>query len=220
MAISQPQSLQNGQTPTSKRKMDDREISEPSSGSVSHILNGDQSSSSRVSTMSPQQPAKKRIRYHEPPIWARSSLGRVKNNIQVEKRQTNGKPTAPSVRPPLNTTNGNPNSVGHDSKPAAPNIQTDFKENGPLGPWEPSITGEQPYEEVSKLVADWLFLNVVNRPDTGELASRGVEVEIEAKLGQLINKETNERLWLPVQTECILLDNGRVGFKSSMTEVS
>lgn len=63
-------------------------------------------------------------------------------------------------------------------------------------------------------------MNVVAREDLGELASRGVELEIEAKLGQLINKDTNERFWLPVQSECILADNGRTGFKSSMTEVS
>jgi hypothetical protein len=72
---------------------------------------------------------------------------------------------------------------------------------------------------MTKLVADFIYLNVLNRGDLGELASRGVEIEIEAKLGQLINKETNERYELPVKSECILADSARVGFRSSMTEV-
>ncbi len=88
-----------------------------------------------------------------------------------------------------------------------------------LGPWEQSITGKKPFEQMTKLVADFLFMNVVSRGDLGELASRGVEIEIEAKLGQLIDKETNERYYLPVGSECILADSARVGFRSSMTEV-
>jgi polynucleotide 5'-triphosphatase len=88
-----------------------------------------------------------------------------------------------------------------------------------LGPWEWSITGHKVSQEMTKLVADFIYLNVLNRGDLGELASRGVEIEIEAKLGQLINKETNERYELPVKSECILADSARVGFRSSMTEV-
>lgn len=87
-----------------------------------------------------------------------------------------------------------------------------------LGPWEWSITGHKVSQEMTKLVADFIYMNVLNRGDLGELASRGVEIEIEAKLGQLINKETNERYELPVTSECILADSARVGFRSSMTE--
>ena len=72
---------------------------------------------------------------------------------------------------------------------------------------------------MTKLVADFLFLHVVNRNDMGELASRGVEVEIEAKLGQLIDKDSRQRYQLPVRSECILMDNNRVSFVSSMTQV-
>jgi polynucleotide 5'-triphosphatase len=88
-----------------------------------------------------------------------------------------------------------------------------------LGPWEKSITGHKPFEQMTKIVADWLYVNVVSRSDVGELASRGVEVEIEAKLGQLIDKDTSQRFQLPVMSECVLAENGRVGFRSSMTEV-
>lgn len=47
-------------------------------------------------------------------------------------------------------------------------------------------------------------------------------IEIEAKIGHLIDKNTNARLRLPVMTETVMddRDNGwRVNFKSSMTEV-
>jgi hypothetical protein len=88
-----------------------------------------------------------------------------------------------------------------------------------LGPWEKSITGKKPFEQMTKIVADWLYVNVVSRNDLGELASRGVEVEIEAKIGQLIDKDTNQRFTLPVLSECLLAENPRIGFKSSMTEV-
>jgi hypothetical protein len=88
-----------------------------------------------------------------------------------------------------------------------------------LGPWEKSITGKKPFEQMTKIVADWLYVNVVSRNDLGELASRGVEVEIEAKIGQLIDKDTNQRFTLPVLSECLVAENPRIGFKSSMTEV-
>jgi hypothetical protein len=88
-----------------------------------------------------------------------------------------------------------------------------------LGPWEESILGSKPNEMMTKLVADFLYTNVVSRSDLGELGSRGVEIEIEAKLGQLIDRETNDRFYLPVDSECILKSNSRVSFRSSMTEV-
>lgn len=68
-------------------------------------------------------------------------------------------------------------------------------------------------------MADFLFVNVVSNPNMIEIQGLGVQFEIEAKLGQLISKDTNQRMDLPVATECLLQDNNRVTFKSSMTEV-
>lgn len=65
-----------------------------------------------------------------------------------------------------------------------------------------------------------MFLNVVRNPDIGEIVSRNVQFEIEAKVGILISKDTNERVKLPVLTECVLADTGRVAFQSNMSEVS
>ena len=217
MTITHPPPIENGRSRTPKRKMEDREVSEPIG--TPHTMNGGQPSQPSV-TPSPQQPARKRIRYTEPPVWARSVTGRTKNlsNLSNVTRPVNGKQVDKIVK------TEQPN--GHHQIATAPPKQlpqaatADSNVAELLGPWEPSITGIRPYEEITKAVADWLFVHVVSRPDAGELASRGVEVEIEAKLGQLIHKDTNERFELPVVTECILSEKARVSFVSSMTEVS
>jgi hypothetical protein len=54
----------------------------------------------------------------------------------------------------------------------------------------------------------------------GEIQSRGVKFEIEAKFGMLIDKNTQQRVELPVQSECVLTEGGNwLGFRSSMTEL-
>lgn len=215
MAASQAQPVPNGQIETPKRK---RETSETLSPLVS---NGSQSIN--PSTPSPQHPVRKRRRYHEPPIWAQSYVEHVKAKERAArdgvspdtKQRINGRQPDRPVK--AEVVNGH--QLASTSARPPPIAQVEFRGDGPLGPWEPSILGYRPYEEVPKRVADWLFLQVVTRPDAGELASRGVEIEIEAKLGQLIAKDTNERFWLPVESECILANSGNVSFKSSMTEV-
>lgn len=220
--ITTPQS-ENGYINSSKRKMEDREIKieEPrriEEYDVKPQVNGDH----RIPSSSPQQPPKKRIRYTEPPIWAQSVR---KRGAFVSK--VNGKQPAAVYQSQVGSsplvkaeTNGN-----RQVSPAATRqTPPDMPDNHPsllLGPWEFSILGNEPRisQQMTKVVADFLYLNVVSRPDLGELASRGVEIEIEAKLGQLINKDTNERYDLPVRSECILTEGGRVGFRSSMTEV-
>ena len=114
-------------------------------------------------------------------------------------------------------TNGNRQASPAVGRPVAPDAPLNHPSKL-LGPWEESIIGKKPSEQITKLVADFLYMNVVSRGDLGELSSRGVEIEIEAKLGQLIDRETNERYFLPVRSECILAESARVGFRSSMTE--
>ncbi|KAI9730287.1 MAG: mRNA-capping enzyme subunit beta [Claussenomyces sp. TS43310] len=211
MMTQQQQQLENGHSSSSKRKVDDREVSEPTIGVT--MAPGNQPSQTPV-TSSPPPPSRKRVRYTEPPIWARSSIGRVKKMraSQVIKREVNGNQATkfiPSQVPAPVKAEMN----GHSQVEGRSDI-----EDAILGPWEPSINGVQPYEEVSKFVADWLFMTVVTRQDAGELASRGVDIEIEAKLGQLIDQDTNQRIFLPVQTECVLTERKRVSFRSSMTE--
>lgn len=87
-----------------------------------------------------------------------------------------------------------------------------------LGPWEATITGVKPYEEISKAIADFLFINVVNANDIQEIMGRSIQFEIEAKLGTLIDKDTNHRVQRSIESECILESSSRVAFRSSMTE--
>ncbi|OBT72999.1 hypothetical protein VF21_07860 [Pseudogymnoascus sp. 05NY08] len=190
-----------------KRKIDDRRSSDAKA--PSSAPNGDQSMSSK--SQSPQEPRKRR-RYNEPPIWAQSWM-LYKKNKQLNPApsgQANGKPaahTSPEVPRPQT-----PKQEAGVS-PAATTKYDDI-----LGPWEPSISDTTPVNDLTKAIADFLYLEVVNRNDWGELESRGVAVEIEAKLGQLIDKETNQRYYLPVLSECVLAPSNRISFRSSMTE--
>jgi hypothetical protein len=90
-------------------------------------------------------------------------------------------------------------------------------------PWEQNIVNVEQYDEIVRQVAEFLYRNVVNQNDPA-LVGGGPDapvIEIEAKLGHLIDKNMNERLRLPVRTEAILdPDSGfRVHFRSSMTDV-
>lgn len=197
-----------------KRKMDDRELSveEPrrtDSMDSRPQVNGNH----HISTTSPQQPAKKRIRYTEPPIWAQSI--RNKGITGRGPAKVNGK--QPLAVQPVHASPAQPDTNGNQAA-GRPAIDGKVHPSILLGKWEESITGIKPAQGMTKEVADFLFLNVVSRGDLGELASRGVEIEIEAKLGHIVDKETNERYRLPVKTECVLMENSRVGFQSSMTE--
>jgi hypothetical protein len=146
-------------------------------------------------------------------------------NFVLQKRiahHVNGKNSSmehkdSSARPEQDSRHATPEGSRHQPMPSVP------IESGPqecLGPWEASITGVKPYEEVSRQVADFLFIHVVNNEDIGEIVSRGIQFEIEAKLGRLIYKDTNQRVSKSLASESILLDTGRTAFKSTMTEVS
>ncbi|KAK3385415.1 CYTH-like domain-containing protein [Podospora didyma] len=113
-------------------------------------------------------------------------------------------PTQPSTQPPM-------------QPPVA--LQESALTWGPLGPWEASITNTTPQESLTKVVADFLFKYVVLSEDMGEIQSRGVQFEIEAKLGTLVDKETNKRVSMSVLSDCVV-DDGHswMAFRSSMTE--
>jgi len=58
---------------------------------------------------------------------------------------------------------------------------------------EPSITNILPSDELTRFISDFIFVN---------LNEEGLEnLEIEAKLGRIIDVNTNDRIRLPVQTE-------------------
>lgn len=221
-----------------KRKLGDRYLSpkelehkepRPPPGDVNGSDGTNAKSSSSSSSASASK--KKRVCRSQPPIWAQDAaiLGiKMPNqaNFVLQKRahsHLNGR---------MEST-GNCGKTDQPSRHASPDVfrastsatakpaSLPTAEPGPqsiLGPWEASITGIKPYEEMSKTVADFIFIHVVNNPDIKEIMSRGVQFEIEAKLGTLIDKDTNYRVDRLLDTECVLHDNGRVAFRSSMTE--
>ncbi|KAH8655947.1 CYTH-like domain-containing protein [Ilyonectria robusta] len=213
-----------------KRKLEDRDLSpkelehretRPPPGEVNGGHVPGQARSSKSSS-SPVMPRKKRLRRPEPPIWAQNARTLGKSmpnhaNFVLQKRAhapVNGKSEG-SARPSRHTSPETTRS--HQASHSQPSPA----EPGPqdiLGPWEASITGVKPYEEMSKTVADWLFINVINNEDMQEIVSRGIQFEIEAKLGTLIDKDTNHRVDRLLDSECVLHDSPRIAFRSSMTE--
>ena len=204
-----------------KRKMDDREASVESprhlhqSDTKSSITNGDLQRSPVV-IPSGQPPAKRRKRYVEPPVWA-TSCRTGKFAGQKMHPNINGRPPphqAPQVKPETN---------GHHSPQASrgqpPVISDKSHASALLGPWEESITGVKPAEEIAKQTADFIFRHVVSRDDLGELASHGVEIEIEAKLGQFIESSSGERIAFGITSECVMAERRQISFRSAMTEV-
>ena len=110
------------------------------------------------------------------------------------------------------------------SRLVTPQPQVDSLQGG-LPSLEPSIINTTPFEETTRTIADWLFSQVVLREDIGVAATGqtapGAVFEIEAKLGHIIDLNTNDRLSLPVLTETILSHrdpNLRTKFQSSMSE--
>ncbi|KAL8756587.1 MAG: hypothetical protein Q9184_004455 [Pyrenodesmia sp. 2 TL-2023] len=181
---------------------------------------------------SSSQASSRRRRYRpgEVPIFAQSWRQRGRDGAQINgQRKIVGKspslmdrqrPSAvphPPVKEEIND---------HDMS----NMDAAFSHHldplGVLGPWEPTITDVIPAEELTRTVMDYLIHTVVQMngvafgPAGGSTTGRGAMVEIEAKIGQIIDQNTNDRLRLPVETECVLSrsdPNLRTQFRSSMT---
>jgi hypothetical protein len=177
---------------------------------------------------------KRRMTHRAVPRWAESLMDRTPahpNRVLYQPvphsgPQVNGKadrqPDQPVKVERLQSRHASPEEkrAAAPTTPAASAPSDAGAQWGLLGPWEPSITNSVPQEQFTKQVADFLFQYVILNEDIGEIQSRGVKFEIEAKLGMLIDKSTNQRVELPVQSECVLSDSGNwLGFRSSMTEV-
>lgn len=194
-----------------------------------------------------QPPRAKRRRYNEPPIYAQRSTrnkGRCpeipglrppiprharasQHEIWATSRRssTAGPPISAGPSRPVRGPPARPSTNGPPIQPSTPSTP----KPAALGLWEPSITGVIPHEEITKLLCDFLFEHVVVRNDVavgpaGSVAAgQGTIIEIEAKLGHIMNADTRERLTLPVRTECVI-NRGSPGFRttfeSSMTVVS
>ncbi|EEH07083.1 conserved hypothetical protein [Histoplasma capsulatum G186AR] len=189
-------------------------------------------------------PKKRPRRYDEPPVYARKAPRTSGNppaiptglNVppppkrvvtshepQPDKFTSRDRPLHSQPHPILEAPNDEAPTNGNlPSRPPPPIDQNATS----LGPWEPSITGLIPHEEVTKLICDFLFQQVVMRRDIGagpaggSVVGQGAVLEVEAKLGMLVDRNRGERVRIPALTECVLAKDDpsiRVGFESSMS---
>ena len=182
------------------------------------------------STVDALQPSRKRVRYSEPPIWARRShltphIREQRPPQGPKQERGNSQLQSRSVTPIFakSPTNGDVNGV------RAPAAGPDFEEtnDGPLGYWERCITNVEPYNDLTRIVTDFIYSELDQRPDidvteVGGIVSPNGQIEIEAKLGTLVDRRSNERIRLPVVSAVILDLEARrhIAFESFMTEVS
>lgn len=210
---------------------------------IQNPIKTEDSEVSARTTVSPLRPVRKRPRPREIPIFAQSARkagrGPSGNPLLPNRRQPTEKrapgvkrepadlrkvPSEGPAQPVNEETNGH--TVCDSDVPLPPTLPT-LGDRGPLGPWEPNFLNLITYDEVTRRISDFLFQEVVLRDDVGTGTAGGAPspdavLEIEAKIGHLIDKNTNDRLRLPVMSECVLDKRNpdlRIQFQSSMTEV-
>ena len=163
------------------------------------------------------RPPKKRQRHAEPPVWARKAPRAMEPNYRApyfhgDPGRSNRSKPPPSPPSDLDV----PPETPVVTKPEAP-IPAE-----PLGPWEPTITNVAPFRDITRQVADFLFEQVYMRADVNTPDSQpGPKLEIEAKLGRIVDRNTNQRLALPVLSECIIDDRNptlNIRFESGISD--
>ncbi|KAK0712833.1 CYTH-like domain-containing protein [Lasiosphaeria miniovina] len=242
-AVEPDRDRERGVTP-GKRKLDDRELRpdelekrdvRPPPFEGVNGRHGDAAPPAPFHAM-PKKGEKNLKVYQTPPIWAQTAQkGRILANpnrviyrpvVHSHSTQVNGKPdsrlpsrhTSPEDKRAIPPTQVAP-SAPPPAQPPAQALPEPAPALGPLGEWEASITNAIPQEAMTKVIADFLFKHVVLNEDMNEIQSRGVQFEIEAKLGTLIDRSTSQRVNLPVLSDCVLNDSGNwLNFRSSMTE--
>lgn len=160
------------------------------------------------------QPPAKRRRHEQIPVWAL----RAKNTTPLPKHAMHSTSVVINHGSLLN---------GHAMNDIVqPIAQPKPGADNPLEPWEPSINNLIPYEELTREISNFLYGNALSVPGFDEPGGIACEnngqLEIEAKLGRIIDKKTNKRLYLPIKTESVIDDTPTgldVAFESSMTEV-
>ncbi|KAJ2338230.1 mRNA-capping enzyme subunit beta, partial [Coemansia sp. RSA 2618] len=72
---------------------------------------------------------------------------------------------------------------------------------------EQNLFGTRPVEDIVRVVADFIYTHMKDRKN----------IEIEGKLGRLVDKRTGQRISLPVVSETALSDDKNTRFESNMT---
>ncbi|TKX20184.1 putative mRNA capping enzyme, beta chain [Elsinoe australis] len=195
----------------------------------------------RAEELPEPEPKKPRTQYKEPPIWARLHPSNPKYHDQIRKypqlkdmpqhdprapkrqqppatlsRATSTNPPAPNRSTPQ--ANGQaPSAAPSDSNRRKADVQSK------LGmPWELSVTDTERGNPLTFAIATFLYQQMLMREDLGAGDPKNGSLEIEAKIGTLIDMNTNDRLQLPVQTTTVLKEDftrSRLRFESRMNEV-
>lgn len=156
--------------------------------------------SSSSSTGQSSQPTTRPRRYEVKPIWARLEIDGHKHTPKTSDPTSKPIPASP---------------VAQNGAPPNQNGPPPVHPGGPYPPprrstLEASLDNHEPYSDMSRLVANWLWDHVVAAPDYGP----GTHIEIEAKLGEL---QTNGgRIRIPILTEAVMAPGCGAQFKSSM----
>ncbi|KAL8849712.1 MAG: hypothetical protein Q9221_005322 [Calogaya cf. arnoldii] len=105
--------------------------------------------------------------------------------------------------------------------PGMDGVQSTPDSFGGLGPWERTITGVIPAEELTREIMDYIIEIIAPmRAIQGPILDM---IEIEAKIGHVVDKDTDARIRLPGRTEVMIDHNDpslRTTFRSSMTEAN
>ena len=204
---------------------------------VSHSPHGPMVDSAKLkrraeSPVAPQEQKKPRVQRSEPPIWARlhpSNPGYDRQNALHPRLK--GQPSsvvekiAPAPSQSVAPARSSPKTNGH-APPAQESDSASKKAriSGILGaPWEVSVTETIPADRLLHQVAEFLYITMLSNPNLGAGDARNGALEIEAKVGTLVDKNNNERLNLPITTPCALhegFSKSHVRFESFITEVS
>ena len=157
------------------------------------------------------QPAPKRPKYEVTPIWAQ------RYDRSREKQHTNPRRAPPQLQQPTPAAHRSVTPVerkvnGHRPTPPPHHEERESRESGadrdfqqeiPPG-MEPSFDNVIPYNDVVMRVAERIYDFVIQCPF--EL-DPGSSWEIEAKLGRIVSKSDNERVFLPVDSETIIRED-------------
>lgn len=87
-----------------------------------------------------------------------------------------------------------------------------------LGPWEKTFRWNTPVPDMLKALQDWFYMRLHELRDVGTDPMEGT-IEIEARLGHLVNPDTGYRASLPISSAAIIHPdaNHRYAFHSAMT---
>lgn len=168
----------------------------------------------------PQQPArdpKQAPRFNGMPVPHASHENSPQQSRHQPPSQINGHPP-----PPQQAVAAGNVDLDHPWAQDPP-LDTDLiKAREIFGQWEKSIRWRQPFIDMEKNIADWLYMQLASLQDVADDPSIGT-IEIEAKIGKILGRNSDTRVALPV-TSATTLHEGwckeNIRFESQMDEVS